>query len=79
MESICGICLGHPLVVKYVDIKWKRRGFSYTLAIILLALLCHICIMVYTTDVIGVVNYHRKYTSVKYVHVYVDNYVDHSR
>ncbi len=60
-ENTCEICLRHPVAVKYVDIKWRKRGFKYTMALILLTLLFHICLMVYTTQVIGVVNKRRKY------------------
>ncbi|XP_028403676.1 transient receptor potential cation channel subfamily A member 1-like isoform X2 [Dendronephthya gigantea] len=48
-------CVCHPVATKYVNIKWRRRGFHWTLAIILLALVLHICLMLYTTRVIGVV------------------------
>ncbi len=64
-ENICEICLRHPVAVKYVDRKWRKRGFKYTVALILLTLLFHICLMVYTTDVIGVVNKQRKYTYIR--------------
>ena len=59
-ETECQICLRHPVAVKYVDIKWRKRGFKFTVALILLTLLFHICLMLYTTRVIGVVNERRK-------------------
>ena len=59
-ENVCEIGLRHPVVVKYVDKKWRKRGFKVTLALILATLLFHICLMIYTTRVIGVVNRHRE-------------------
>ena len=56
--SEIGLC--HPAVVKYVDRKWRKRGFKYTLALILTTLLFHVYLMVYTTQVIGVVKRHRE-------------------
>ena len=62
VENVSGIGLCHPVVVKYVDIKWRKRGFKYTIALIFWTLLFHICLMVYTTRVIGVV---KKYEETK--------------
>ena len=55
-EKTSEVCLRHPVAVKYVDIKWRKRGFKYTIGLILLTLIFHICLMIYTTRVIGVVN-----------------------
>jgi hypothetical protein len=65
VDEICEPCLRHPVAIKYVDLKWKKRGFSYTLAVLLLTLMCHICLMIYTTDVIGVVTSRRKFVHVQ--------------
>ena len=59
-ESLSEIGLCHPVVVKYVDIKWRKRGFKYTLALILMTLVFHVCLMIYTTRVIGVVKSHKE-------------------
>ena len=49
-------CLRHPVVMKYIDIKWRNRGLKCTIFLILMKLFFHTCLMVYTTRVIGVVN-----------------------
>ena len=59
-ENVSEIGLCHPVAVKYVDKKWRKRGFKVTLALILATLLFHICLMIYTTRVIGVVNRHHE-------------------
>ena len=53
VENECEICLRHPVAVKYVDRKWIQRGFRYTVCLILMHLLFHVCLMVYTMRVIG--------------------------
>ncbi|XP_028398178.1 transient receptor potential cation channel subfamily A member 1-like [Dendronephthya gigantea] len=50
------ICLAHPLSVKYVNVKWRRRGFKYSLASIIVNLIFHICLMVYTILALGKVD-----------------------
>ena len=44
-------CLSHPLCVKYVSMKWQKRGFRYNLAAILLAFFFHTCLMIFTTQI----------------------------
>ena len=61
-ESVSEIGLRHPVVLKYVDIKWRKRGFKYTLALILMTLVFHVCLMIYTTLVIGVVEKRKERT-----------------
>ena len=56
IDTECETCLRHPVVKKYVDIKWRKRGLKCTIALILIKLLFHISLMVYTTRVIGLVN-----------------------
>lgn len=72
-EDVSEICLHHPVAVKYVDIKWRKRGFKYIIALILQTLLFHVCLMVYTTRVIGVVDsrteIRRKYWRIAWRHV----------
>ena len=52
VENKCEICLRHSVAVKYVDRKWIQRGFRYTIGLILVNLLFHVCLMLYTTRVI---------------------------
>ena len=61
-ENVSEIGLRHPVVLKYVDIKWRKRGFKYTLALILMTLVFHVCLMIYTTLVIGVVEKRKERT-----------------
>ncbi|XP_028398166.1 transient receptor potential cation channel subfamily A member 1-like isoform X2 [Dendronephthya gigantea] len=56
IENECEICLGHPLSVKYVKVKWRKRGFKYSLASIIVNLIFHICLMVYAVLVVGKVH-----------------------
>lgn len=56
VENECEMCLGHPVAVKYVNLKWRKRGFTYSLAYIILSLIFQICLMTYVTQVIGEVN-----------------------
>ncbi|CAB3989041.1 Hypothetical predicted protein, partial [Paramuricea clavata] len=53
MENESEICLGHPVSVKYVNEKWRKRGFKYNLFSIILNLIFHICLMIYTIKLIG--------------------------
>ena len=46
-------CLSHPLCVKYVSMKWQKRGFRYNLAAILLVVFFHTCLMIFTTQIRG--------------------------
>ena len=48
MENESELCLGHPVSVKYVNEKWRERGFKYNLFSIILNLIFHICLMIYT-------------------------------
>jgi uncharacterized membrane protein len=53
VENESEICLGHPVSVKYVNLKWQKRGFKYSLIAIILSLIFHICLMAYAILVIG--------------------------
>ena len=53
MENGSEACISHPVAAKFVDVKWRKRGFKYSLASITLSMIFHICLMTYTTLVIG--------------------------
>jgi hypothetical protein len=58
-EKTCEVCLRHPVAVGETRIRGnelRERGFKYTIGLILLTLIFHMCLMIYTTRVIGVVN-----------------------
>ncbi|XP_046847838.1 transient receptor potential cation channel subfamily A member 1-like isoform X2 [Xenia sp. Carnegie-2017] len=55
----CEICLRHPVSKKYVDVKWGRRGFKCVATILLLTLIFHISLLLYTSFVVGVVDSRR--------------------
>ncbi|CAB4030156.1 transient receptor potential cation channel subfamily A member 1-like [Paramuricea clavata] len=53
MENESEACISHPVAVKFVDVKWRKRGFKYSLASITLSMIFHICLIIYTTLVVG--------------------------
>ncbi|XP_046851415.1 transient receptor potential cation channel subfamily A member 1-like isoform X2 [Xenia sp. Carnegie-2017] len=52
-KQACEICLQHPVSKKYVNVKWKRRGFKYFVSLLIFDLVFHILFLVYTTEIIG--------------------------
>ena len=54
MENAGDACIiSHPVAVKFVDVKWRKRGFKYSLASITLSMIFHIWLIIYTTLVVG--------------------------
>lgn len=53
IENESEICLGHPVAIKYINVKWIKRGFIFCLLSIFLNLIVHICLLTHVILVVG--------------------------
>ncbi|XP_028403677.1 transient receptor potential cation channel subfamily A member 1-like isoform X3 [Dendronephthya gigantea] len=53
IENKSEICLGHPVAIKYINVKWIKRGFKFCLLSIFLNLIVHICLLTHVIFVVG--------------------------